>query len=187
MVVSFNGKMADCRSANRSSILRTTAIIRANVPRLATRSPKPRGWVRFLPSVFNILRGCDRLDDPIKPKCTGSDAGAEPAISTNYARSTSARSHESPQDGESPSLATRSNMLRVTVEMVPFGIESRKRTISTMEIVNTVGLATKYANYDVSVEISGEKTTTKVKRFWRSRGAWNLIRKILNDNKGFQD
>lgn len=72
-------------------------------------------------------------------------------------------------------------MLRITVELVPHGDESRAETIETMLIANdTTGNYVK-GNYAYAYSsITGMKSGV-VKKYPRRMGAWPLIARILND------
>ena len=70
-------------------------------------------------------------------------------------------------------------MLRVTLEMVPFGIEERKRTIGTIEISNVGGNAAS-GNYKVRhVRDDGWEGSVELFAFPRKRGAWSLLLRAL--------
>jgi len=70
-------------------------------------------------------------------------------------------------------------MIRITVEIVPFGVETHKRTISTMEIINDGTGSPHSGNY--YSRLDGKLTGKTVKDFARSRGSWELIKKFLED------
>jgi hypothetical protein len=74
-------------------------------------------------------------------------------------------------------------MLRVTIELVPFGDESRAREIGTMLIANDgEGTHAKgdYAYvYGYTDRRNVRFSTGTVKSFYRNQGAWALIKKIL--------
>lgn len=70
-------------------------------------------------------------------------------------------------------------MIRVTVEMVPFGNEKRKRLIGTAEIKNIGGNLNEGA-YTVDVVEEGKPSQSAyVGNFRRTQGAWALIAKAL--------
>ena len=69
-------------------------------------------------------------------------------------------------------------MLRITLEMVPFGVENAKRTIGTMEIAN-VGGTDKFGQYSVSMESDHVSGVQRIERFDRRRGAWALVSTAL--------
>jgi len=71
-------------------------------------------------------------------------------------------------------------MIRVTVEVIPFGEEKRKRTIGTMKIVNDGEGNVWVGDYDVHVEdeareVTGKYKDFKIRSFNRSGGFWRLI------------
>lgn len=69
-------------------------------------------------------------------------------------------------------------MIRVTLEIAPFGDEDKKRTISIMEIINTVDCPDRpeFGNYKVLLD---KNEIGKIKRFDRNLGAWKLLQKCL--------
>jgi len=67
-------------------------------------------------------------------------------------------------------------VLRVTVEMVPFGIEGAKMVLGTMEITNIKMYKSNKANY--SVIVPGKPLTT-IKGFERKLGFWELVYKSI--------
>ena len=79
-------------------------------------------------------------------------------------------------------------MLRITVEIVPFGVEEDKKTIGEMVIVNdgagTRNLGSYYWNLkdDKGLALFGEEVQHK-----RSHGVWPLIYKCLRQADGIRD
>jgi hypothetical protein len=78
-------------------------------------------------------------------------------------------------------------MLRVTIELVPYGIEAEASTIGTMLIANdntgdfrtgNYGYVYTYADRDHQI------ASGNIKNFPRSLGAWSLVKKILNKRTG---
>ena len=74
-------------------------------------------------------------------------------------------------------------MLRVTIELVPFGIEEEAREIGKMVIANDgaggYGVG-HYAYAFTYTDHPAEVATGTIKNFQRSLGAWSLVKKILN-------
>jgi len=74
-------------------------------------------------------------------------------------------------------------MIRVTVEIVPHGIEERKKTIGRINIVNTCKHKKRpvYGEYKVCVVDVGDATedSFKIPTFKRSDGIWKLLFKIF--------
>lgn len=71
-------------------------------------------------------------------------------------------------------------MLRVTVELVPFGDESRKKTIGIMNIANDGRGSSEVGHYDVRLEDDRDvERNARVLHYQRSRGAWSLVRRAL--------
>ena len=71
-------------------------------------------------------------------------------------------------------------MLRLTLEMVPFGNEQAKYKIGEMEICN-VGGTNKEGDYTAILSSGKGVESISYKGFDRSRGAWKLVREILCD------
>jgi hypothetical protein len=71
-------------------------------------------------------------------------------------------------------------MLRVTLEMVPFGVEAGKRTLGVMEIAN-VGGGLAFGDYTVALrdESGAHVGSARVTRYTRRAGAWTLVRKAI--------
>jgi hypothetical protein len=69
-------------------------------------------------------------------------------------------------------------MLRVIVQMVPFGNESEARELGRLEIANISGLGVEHARYRVQVNSQGhEKPLAGLIRHRRSAGFWPLVAK----------
>jgi hypothetical protein len=77
-------------------------------------------------------------------------------------------------------------MIRVTVELVPFGFEENKRHLGTAEIWNDATGTLDVGNYKYRLSKWGRPDVNwkegKVKGFPRkSRGAWDLLYLVLRD------
>jgi hypothetical protein len=75
-------------------------------------------------------------------------------------------------------------MLRVTIELVPYGDEEEAQRIATMLIANDGTGNSKFGNYAYAYNYSdrpGEPESGTVTRYARADGAWKLVKKILND------
>ena len=74
-------------------------------------------------------------------------------------------------------------MLRVTIELVPLGDESRAREIGMMLIANDgegTNIKSDYAYTYGYTDGRGIKFSTgTLKNFYRNQGAWALVKKIL--------
>ena len=72
-------------------------------------------------------------------------------------------------------------MLRITVEIVPFGDETKAREIGKGYIINDGTSVNNRANYDCTFRDydSNEKFSLKVNLFNRARGFWALIGEAL--------
>lgn len=71
-------------------------------------------------------------------------------------------------------------MIRVTLEMVPHGDESKTRQIGALEVWHVSENAEQMANYEgllLSWHENGPVTETKVSvhKHWRPAGAWQLV------------
>lgn len=73
-------------------------------------------------------------------------------------------------------------MLRITVEIVPFGDESLSREIGKGYIINDKTGVNNKGNYDCKfLEIDKDKKhNLKLKNFDRDNGFWKLIGEALN-------
>lgn len=72
-------------------------------------------------------------------------------------------------------------MLRVTLEMVPFGQENRKRTIGTLDIANTDAYPSdlKEGNYKFEILENNITREGTLKKWERKLGAWQLVQACL--------
>lgn len=71
-------------------------------------------------------------------------------------------------------------MIRVTVELVPFGDENKAKVIGSMRIWNDLTGDREISNYGVSLtEESGKVHSKEVKNHIRQEGVWRLIRRAL--------
>jgi hypothetical protein len=78
-------------------------------------------------------------------------------------------------------------MLRVTIELVPYGDEDRAKKIATMLIANDATGDWRTGNYAyvyTYTDRPSEIASGTVKNFPRSLGAWSLVKKILNKRTG---
>lgn len=81
-------------------------------------------------------------------------------------------------------------MLRVTIELVPYGIEEEAQVIGRMLIANDGTGTVKHSNYAYAYNFTDRPDVPAkglVHRFDRSQGAWVLLKKILNDKFGAND
>lgn len=74
-------------------------------------------------------------------------------------------------------------MLRVTVEIVPFGIEENKAKIFDIEISNKFTSKDNIADYLVIAKDIQDKNEIMffVNKFDRKNGAWSLLEKVFDD------
>lgn len=71
--------------------------------------------------------------------------------------------------------------LRVTLEIVPFGVEAEKYTINTLEIYNTGNIGFGLCSYEAKLISDGGTELQKVVgiEHLRQDGAMSLARKVL--------
>ena len=70
-------------------------------------------------------------------------------------------------------------MLRITIELVPFGLEGEKKTLSVVEVINDGTGNAERSNYIVRKRVNPKDTevlSARVKRFYRSRGWLPLLK-----------
>ena len=72
-------------------------------------------------------------------------------------------------------------MIKVTVEILPFGFEEGRRTIGEMTIANDGTGNHETGNYYGTVD--GKKVLEKVLNHKRAEGVWPLIKKMLEYRK----
>ena len=80
-------------------------------------------------------------------------------------------------------------MLRVRVELVPFGNESQARQIASMIIANDGSGDSEWGNYVYAYSDTSSKVTNSgvVKDHYRSMGLWTLIKRVLNSSNEYED
>lgn len=74
-------------------------------------------------------------------------------------------------------------MLRVTVELLPFGSEVRKKTIGSLTISNINTNGDNTADYKVVIDEENCDAAGRfvLKNFDRGRGFWALIHEVLKN------
>jgi hypothetical protein len=83
-------------------------------------------------------------------------------------------------------------MLRVTIELVPFGVEAMSKTIAELCIANT-GTEDNIANYEVAgyqvkTDNKIEEFAGQITSYDRNQGALNLVAEVLlAPNKEFDE
>lgn len=72
-------------------------------------------------------------------------------------------------------------MIRVIVELVPFGQESQKKVIGTMKIINDATGSREMGNYKYSIQNEAGDTVESgsYKGFPRAMRIWRLIQEIF--------
>jgi hypothetical protein len=75
-------------------------------------------------------------------------------------------------------------VIRVTVEIVPFGEESQAYKVGTMLIANDGFGNSDYGNYGFAYQYDDRRDVPvafgTIERFPRNLGAWALVKKVLN-------
>lgn len=71
-------------------------------------------------------------------------------------------------------------MLRITVEIIPFGDEREKSTLDIMEIIN-IGGDVNLGNYKIR---SDSGIAFELKDYSRRQGFWTLIKNVLIEKGG---
>jgi hypothetical protein len=80
-------------------------------------------------------------------------------------------------------------MLRVTIELVPYGIEKHAKKIATMLIANNGDGDWEFGDYDFAYNYLDNPEAASVgilKGFPRRLGAWSLLKGILSVNENNQ-
>jgi hypothetical protein len=84
-----------------------------------------------------------------------------------------------------PPFNKETNLIRVTIELIPLGFENRKKTIGELTIVNDGTGSQTSGNYQVTLMKSSSKRIWKlgtVKNFPRKRlGPYDLLLRALQD------
>ena len=79
-------------------------------------------------------------------------------------------------------------MLRVTIDLIPFGREELKKELGVVEIINDGTGNAELGNYDVYVNqdkpIGGK---FRIENFIRSFGFWELVTDVLNKKIDVED
>jgi hypothetical protein len=72
-------------------------------------------------------------------------------------------------------------MLRLTLEIVPFGVEEKKKVLGTMSIINTGYGSWKTGVYMAKIEdVNGLSATVSLSKYPRKYGAWFLANVLLD-------
>lgn len=77
-------------------------------------------------------------------------------------------------------------MLRITIDIIPFGDYERKRTLSRIDIINVTNMSHisfepfKFGDYSVIFTDEFQEKKFQIKRFNRKKGYLELVRKVLN-------
>jgi sorbitol-specific phosphotransferase system component IIA len=77
-------------------------------------------------------------------------------------------------------------MLRVTVEIVPFGNEAEAHVIERMLITNVDTSSNNIADYEYVKTNKGNTYSGSYNGFPRKYGAWELICQILDEDSAFE-
>jgi len=73
-------------------------------------------------------------------------------------------------------------MIRITIELLPFGLEKNKKTLASMKIWNDATGTKTMGNYKYIMNLSRKWKSGEIKKFPRQRlNVWYLINRILRD------
>lgn len=79
-------------------------------------------------------------------------------------------------------------MLRVTIELVPYGVEAEAKKIATMIIANDGSGDSYWGNYVYAFkEDKSEISSGSLSNHYRNQGAWTLVKRILNSSHEIED
>jgi len=76
-------------------------------------------------------------------------------------------------------------MLKMKFELIPFGVESEKKELYEIDIVNNATGTSELGNYNCSIIHKETNKTKKVKinKFYRKLGSMALLREVINKYK----
>lgn len=79
-------------------------------------------------------------------------------------------------------------MIRITIEILPFGDEHHRQIIATGDIINDSSGDVKYGNYTYTLYSQGKLWRGgKIKRFSRLKNnIWELLKKALNNSPNWE-
>ena len=80
-------------------------------------------------------------------------------------------------------------MIRVRVELVPFGNESQARQIASMVVANDGSGDSEWGNYVYAYNDTLSKSVISgvVRDHYRSMGLWTLLKRVLNSSNEYDD
>jgi hypothetical protein len=71
-------------------------------------------------------------------------------------------------------------MIRVTIEMIPQGIEEKRETLASVQIVNTMNHPLPgWGNYEVRITQGDVGENFEIKSHLRSDGLWKLLKRVF--------
>jgi predicted amino acid racemase len=70
-------------------------------------------------------------------------------------------------------------MIRVTIDLIPYGIEEKKKNIDTITISNIYTSIKDIAEYSVRFD-NNEKTSFMIKNHRRIEGIYSLLKKVID-------
>lgn len=70
-------------------------------------------------------------------------------------------------------------MIRVTVELIPFGDEDHKKGLGIVEIINDGTGNHKLGNYTIYIDSNKRGDKFKIKKFVRKHGFWKLLTEVF--------
>lgn len=74
-------------------------------------------------------------------------------------------------------------MLKLTLEVIPFGKDELKKTLGIVEIINDGTGDHELGNYTIYVDPDNGGDKFTIKKFIRSRGAWELVGEALSEKE----
>jgi len=70
-------------------------------------------------------------------------------------------------------------MLRITIDLIPYGDEKLRRTIGTATIVNDLTGNINDGNYEYTIQSDSNCFSGEINKFKREKGAWSLLKEVL--------
>ena len=80
-------------------------------------------------------------------------------------------------------------MLRITIDVIPFGYKEQMKTLGIMEIINDGSGNIELGNYTVYINPDERGDKFRIEKFVRKRGFWELITEALlkKEEKDFEE
>jgi hypothetical protein len=70
-------------------------------------------------------------------------------------------------------------MLRITIDLIPYGDERLTRTIGTATIINNLTGNVNVGNYNYYIQSDSNQFDGEINNFKREKGAWSLLKEVL--------